>query len=85
MKRVITPRHAHRLAEYRMKHHLTQAEFAAMVGVGGSDISNYEAGKYRPRRAVMDKIREVTKGFVKPVHFLTSSPALKDGFHGASQ
>ena len=73
MQRVITPRHAHRLAEYRMKHHLTQAEFAAMVGVGGSDISFYEAGKHRPRPDVMDKIREVTKGFVKPIHFLKSA------------
>ncbi|MCK9994038.1 MAG: hypothetical protein Dbin4_02558 [Alphaproteobacteria bacterium] len=69
MRRVIRPRHAHRLAEYRLKHYLTQAEFAGLIGVGASDISGYESGKHRPKPEVMDKIMEVTKGFVKPKHF----------------
>ena len=69
MKRVRHARNQHRLVEYRQKNRLTQAEFAALIGVTHSTISLLEAGKLKPNAWHMEKITQVTKGFLKLEHF----------------
>ena len=69
MKRVRHSSSGHRLTEFRHKHQLTQAEFAALIDVSHSRISQYENGGAIPRPAVMQRIIDVTKGFVKAKNF----------------
>ena len=69
MKRVRRNNSAHRLAEYRHKNRLTQSDLAAMLGVSTSRVCQYEKRGAVPRLVTMQKIAEVTKGFVKASHF----------------
>ncbi|MDH0730962.1 helix-turn-helix domain-containing protein [Pseudomonas sichuanensis] len=48
-----------RLAHARAARNLTQRELAEVVGITWSQISRYEAGKAKPRLAVLMKLAEV--------------------------
>jgi len=57
------------LGMYLRKKRLTQQQFADMLGVAQSLVSDWTLGKRVPRPAMMSKIASVTNGRVKPQDF----------------
>lgn len=47
-----------RLKLKRVEKGLTQKELADMVGIGQGFISDYETGRYFPRKTTLDKLAE---------------------------
>lgn len=57
------------IRSYREKHGLSQAEFARLVGVQQTAISNYEIGFRTPNIRVAKRIQANTQGAI-PIHVL---------------
>lgn len=62
-----------KLQEYRKQKDMTLAEVAEKVGVTEVAISRYERGERIPRPAIMQKIEEITDGFVRPNDFVSEA------------
>lgn len=65
-----------KLAQFLYQHDLTDAEFAALIGVSRSLISRYRGGSRIPGKAVMLRIYRATQGAVCPNDFY-DLPSLK--------
>ena len=57
------------LVNYLRKKRLTQQQFADMLGVAQSLVSDWTLGKRVPRPAMMSRIADLTGGRVKPADF----------------
>ncbi len=64
---------------YIKRKSLTEAQFAALIGVGQSAVSRYMSGKRVPEWKVLLRIVEATKGAVKPNDFLPAPVVLPPG------
>ena len=47
------------IKELRLKHHLTQEEFAEKIGISLQGVSNIERNRYQPTAETIDKICSV--------------------------
>lgn len=56
-----------RLKLKRVEKGLTQKELADMVGVGQGFISDYETGRYFPRKKVLDKLAQALECEVRDI------------------
>lgn len=56
-----------RLKLKRVERGLTQKELADMVGVGQGFISDYETGRYFPRKKVLDKLAQALECEVRDI------------------
>ena len=59
-----------RLSDFLLRKGLSQVEFAALIGVDQATVSRYVTGDRLPSLPVSLRIREVTKGWVKPDDFV---------------
>ena len=48
---------------------MTQQQAADLLGVHAVTLNRYLSGKLTPRRAMLEKVREVTGGAVQPADF----------------
>ena len=62
----------------RLKHHLTQEEFAEKIGISIVGLSNLERNRYQPSSETIDRICETFK--ITPLELLISETDTKDGF-----
>ena len=46
----------HRIFAYRIKHNLTQEEFAKILGLSRVNISKLENGRYKPSKKLLMKM-----------------------------
>ena len=56
-----------RLKLKRVERVLTQKELADMVGIGQGFISDYETGRYFPRKKVLDKLAQALECEVRDI------------------
>jgi DNA-binding transcriptional regulator YdaS (Cro superfamily) len=63
------------LATYLQHADLTQAEFAARLGVHPVTLNRWVKGHAMPRRAAMAKIQNLTGGCVLPADLATAATA----------
>lgn len=56
-----------RLKLKRVERGLTQKELADMVGIGQGFISDYETGRYFPRKKVLDKLAQALECEVRDI------------------
>lgn len=61
-----------RIKELRLRHNLTQEEFAEKIGISINGLSNIERNRYQPTAATIDKICSVFK--ITPAELLIQSP-----------
>jgi transcriptional regulator with XRE-family HTH domain len=59
-----------KLADYLEKEGISQLEFADLIGSTSATVSRIVHGGQNPSLALMIKIKEVTKGKVKPNDFI---------------
>lgn len=62
-----------KLAQYLIDNGLTQAAFAAQIGVTQSNVARYVTGVRRPRHETILAIQRVTKDAVRPDDFYGQS------------
>ena len=62
-----------KLGEYLRREAITQEAFAAMIGVAQNAVSKWVHGHRMPRRAVLERITEITNGSVTPNDFVSTA------------
>ena len=60
------------IKELRLKHHLTQEEFAEKIGISLQGVSNIERNRYQPTAETIDKICSVFG--ISPAQLLLTTP-----------
>lgn len=68
-----------RIRKYREAQKLSQKEFATLIGVSNSRVSNWEQGINRPDVGILSKICEIFK--ISPVVFLNLGANLLKCFY----
>ena len=63
------------LEQYMRENNLTDQGFADLIGRSRMQVIRYRKGVQMPRRKVMEKIEEVTKGQVGPSSFYSPQNA----------
>lgn len=61
-----------KIKELRLKHNLTQEEFAEKIGISLNGLSNIERNRYQPNANTIDKICIAFK--ITPAELLLQSP-----------
>ena len=64
------------IKDLRLKHYLTQEEFAEKIGISVVGLSNLERNRYQPSSDTIDKICETFK--ITPLELLMTENSTKD-------
>lgn len=62
------------ITDWLTKNDISDADFAAQIGVTRQALWRYKSGDRIPRRGILTKIQEVTGGQVLPADFFAPQP-----------
>lgn len=62
------------IADWLTKNDISDADFAARIGVSRQALWRYKAGDRIPRRPILERIQRETGGEVRPADFFAAAP-----------